>query len=208
MAIIRFHRGSTLVITIVLVSITVVAVTGCLEKTVLVPEVGGLSAAEAEKALHQADLEVDGEIDGRLPSDCFVRSTDPPAGREIKAGTRVTLEMAVTMPDLTGAGEANATAALGALGLEVVVSREYSESVGGGAVAKTTPAAGSECPAGIRVTLTVSKGSAYMTCPACGGRGWVTELTDCKENAFEWCRKEVKVSCENCSGTGKVLREP
>jgi len=202
---IRFSRGVAIAIALALLGAALLSLSGCMEKTVLVPRVEGMSEAEAKKALDEVGLVAEGDV--AAAGGCFVCYTEPPAGNEIKEGSPVQLVMAVEVPNLTGTIEPEAIEILGSMGLEVVVEREYDESVANGAVASLEPGAGTECCLSSPVKLIVSRGSKFITCPVCVGKGWVNEYSNCNDNGFKWCRDNVQVSCKNCSGTGKILRE-
>ena len=204
---IRFSRGAEVALVVLLVCAVLTSLPGCLEKTVLVPRVEGMSIAEAGKVLREAGLIVEGSGDVAAAGDFFVSSTEPPVGNEIKEGSPVRLVMAIEVPDLIGSVEPEAIEILGSLGLETVVERAYDESAAHGTVVSLEPGVGLECTLDTRVKMTVSKGSAFIACPICLGKGWVYEYSNCDDDSFKWCRDEVQVSCKNCNGTGKVPRD-
>jgi beta-lactam-binding protein with PASTA domain len=184
-----------------------ISLPGCLEKTVLVPRVDGMTIAEASKVLREVGLTVEGRGDVAAAGDCFVSYTEPPVGKEIKEGSPVRLVMAVEVPNLIGYVEPEAIETLGSLGLEVVVERAHDELAAHGTVVSLEPGVGMECTFDTRVKMKVSKGSAFATCPECLGTGWVYEYSNCDDDSFKWCRDEVQVSCKHCNGTGKVPRD-
>ena len=204
---IRFSRGAEVALVVLLVCAVLTSLPGCLEKTVLVPRVEGMSIAEAGKVLREAGLIVEGSGDVAAAGDFFVSSTEPPVGNEIKEGSPVRLVMAIEVPDLIGSVEPEAIEILGSLGLETVVERAYDESAAHGTVVSLEPGVGLECTLDTRVKMTVSKGSAFIACPICLGKGWVYEYSNCDDDSFKWCRDEVQASCKNCNGTGKVPRD-
>ncbi len=204
---IRFSRGVEVALVALLLCAVLISLPGCLEKTVLVPRVEGMSIAEAGKVLREAGVFVEGSGDVAAAGDFFVSSTEPPVGNEIKEGSPVRLVMAIEVPDLIGSVEPEAIEILGSLGLETVVERAYDESAAHGTVVSLEPGVGLECTLDTRVKMTVSKGSAFIACPICLGKGWVYEYSNCDDDSFKWCRDEVQVSCKNCNGTGKVPRD-
>ncbi len=204
---IRFSRGVEVALAVLLLCAVLISLPGCLEKTVLVPRVDGMSIAEASKVLRRAGLTVEGGGDVAADGDFFVSYTEPSVGNEIKEGSPVRLVMAVEVPDLIGSVEPEATEVLGSLGLEVVVERAYDESAAHGTVVSLEPGVGIECTLDTRVKMTVSKGSAFVTCSVCIGKGLVYEYSNCDDDAFKWCRDNVQVSCKNCNGTGKIPRD-
>lgn len=160
---------------------------------VTVPDLAGRSAAEAGPLLEAAGLAL-GDTGESFADDVapgLIVSSSPPGGEEIERGGAVDVVVsrgpeAVTVPPLVGAAEADAAAALQGLGLQVEVKRIFSEDVAVGVVCATCPAADSAVARGSSVLVTVSAGSAYAACPACGGRGTVSGT----------------VTCPDCGGTG------
>jgi serine/threonine protein kinase len=76
----------------------------------------------------------------------------------------------VTVPDLTGMTESQATAACKQLGLSLEVSdHDYSDSVGKGKIMSQTPKANSQVPKGRAIRVTISKGKNSTTVPSVVG---------------------------------------
>lgn len=186
------------VVILVLLALFLLAFSGCAKteapaRTAIVPELSGLALEEAGDLLAREGLAV-GSITQEFSDTVaagLVLSTLPAAGEEMEEGSPVDLVVSrgpelVTVPDLRGRPESEAAAALQALGLEVNVQRAYSESLLAGLVCVLDPAPGTQLKKGSAVTLTVSLGSAYVTCPTCGGRGTVT----------------VSETCHECGGSG------
>lgn len=156
--------------------------------TVLVPALGGMSVEDAEALLAEEGLSTGSfweEYSDSLPSGLIIR-TRPPEGDTVERGTAVDLVVSrgpepVSLPDLRGKSESEAVALLQGLGLQPNVRRSYDESVPAGLVCASDPVPGSNLGKGAAVTLTVSLGSAYVTCPACGGKGTVTVSETCPE---------------------------
>jgi eukaryotic-like serine/threonine-protein kinase len=144
-----------------------------------VPDVAGLSEAEARASLEAAELAV-GEVsrvfdeevaaeavisqavadsgavesDGTVPKGTQVDLvvSDGPAPREVPGG-------------LDGMTRANAEAALAEVQLVADVSQEYSDSVAAGVVMRSSPSGGAEVPRGAAVELVVSLGPAPIPVP-------------------------------------------
>ncbi|MEW6553485.1 MAG: PASTA domain-containing protein [Actinomycetota bacterium] len=158
-----------------------------------VPELAGLTTQDAEAILLEAGLEMavaDEVFHDTVPAGSIV-ATMPAAGEEVEAGSTVELTLSkgpdvLPVPSLLGSPEADALATLQAQGLQAEVVRDYSESVPGGSVIAMNPAPDTPLKRGSTVTLTVSLGSAYVTCGTCGGGGEVT----------------TTVTCPDCGGTG------
>ncbi|MCH4071957.1 Stk1 family PASTA domain-containing Ser/Thr kinase [Pseudoramibacter sp.] len=76
----------------------------------------------------------------------------------------------VTVPDLTGMTESQATAACKQLGLSLEVSdHDYSDSVGKGKIMSQTPKANSQVAKGRAIRVTISKGKNSTTVPSVVG---------------------------------------
>jgi beta-lactam-binding protein with PASTA domain len=131
--------------------------------TVAAPRLVGATVGEAQARLRQLGLawsvarmpsqEADGTVVGQSPS----------AGSRLRKGATVTLRVssgpaAVAVPDVTGLGEADARARLGAAGFEVVaVDEPTDDPAQDGVVGSQDPAGGAEAPERSTVTITVSR---------------------------------------------------
>lgn len=162
---------------------------------VTVRDLSGMSLEEAERQLQEMGLEV-GERTEEFSDTVeagMVISTDPPAGDEVEKGSSVTLVVSkgpemVTLPPLSGFPESEAVAALQSLGLQVEVWHNYSETVAAGLVMAVEPPADTQLAKGSKVIITVSLGTAYTTCPTCGGSGRITTTVTCPEcGGTGWC---------------------
>jgi beta-lactam-binding protein with PASTA domain len=131
---------------------------------VIVPDVIGQPAAEAEVAIQDAGLRISTQPESSLDLEPgLVIETDPPAGTEVAAGTTVSLFVStgpgrIVVPDVTGETEEAATTQLEDLGLAVEILEDASDEVEEGRVIATTPPAGTEVDQGTIVTMTVSSG--------------------------------------------------
>ena len=117
-----------------------------------VPDLRGLSPADAGAELREAALTVGGEraeYSSRIPAG-MVKGSDPRHGAQVKRDTAVTLVVSrgpapVDVPDVTGLSRDEATATLEALGLQVLVDegpvtpldRVYAQDPPGGTPAFT-----------------------------------------------------------------------
>jgi serine/threonine-protein kinase len=157
-------------------------------EVVPVPHLTGATTQEAQAFLQEAGLEM-GETRETYNDDVppgEVISTTPPYGEELEKGSTVALTISkgpemVPMPALLGSAEADALAALQAQGFQAEVQRDYNESVGAGLVCAMQPAPNAAVMRGSKVVVTVSQGSAYVTCSTCGGDGSVTAAVTCPE---------------------------
>lgn len=104
-----------------------------------------------------------------------VLGTDPPSGQIVHAGTPVTLIVSkgpapVTIPDVTGKSQADATSTLTSLGLKVASTGAFNDTVPEGNVISTTPAAGTPAHQGDTVKLIVSRGPHLFQVPDVVGK--------------------------------------
>lgn len=175
------------------------ALSGCARsetarRSIVIPDLVGKTLEEAGNVLGQEGLRV-GTVSEEYSDSLaagLVLYSHPSPGEEAEEGSAVDLAVSkgpelVTVPDLVGEPESEAVAVLQAQGLVASVQRAYNESVSAGLVCGQNPSTGTQLKKGSAVTLTVSLGSAYVTCPACGGRGWVT----------------VSETCPECGGSGE-----
>lgn len=144
-----------------------------------VPTLAGATREDAEAALAEAGLPlggVDEEYSDDVPAGVVIAST-PAAGEVVRHDTRVDVVVSagrepVELPDVTGATQADAAAALEAAGLAVGnVAEEYSDTVPEGTVISQEPAAGTtQLYRGDAVSLTVSLGPELFAVPDVVGR--------------------------------------
>ena len=144
-----------------------------------VPNVAGLSQADAEAALKAADLKIGTVTEASsdsVPAGLVISQT-PAAGERVKEEDRIDLVISsgpapaaatepamATVPDLTNNTQADAEAALTAAGLVLgAVSQQSSDTVPAGAVISQNPAAGSSANPGAAVDIVVSSGPAVIT---------------------------------------------
>jgi len=139
--------------------------------TVAVPSVIGATLETASSQIASAGLAVGAvtrQNSATIPADAVI-SSSPGAGGSVTVGTIVDLvvsagQATVTMPDVRGATQANATAKLTNVGLKVDVGQSYSGQPVGSVVSQG-PAGGATVPAGATVTISISKGPAPVTVP-------------------------------------------
>ncbi len=160
---------------------------------VQVPQLAGMTPQEAQERLGESGLEAGGirEVYSDAVNAGRIVSSSPSSGEEAAKGSAVALTVSkgpemVSVPALLGSTEADALAALQALGLQAEVQRVYNESMGAGLVCSTEPAPKTAIMRGSKVAVTVSLGSAYVACGTCGGDGTAVSV----------------VTCPECGGTG------
>lgn len=132
-----------------------------------VPNVVGLSQADAEKTIKDAGFEVGSvtEIYSETIESGKVISTDPKAGESADEGTSINLTISkgteeVDVPDLRGMTEEEALRTLSRSGFEGVAGAAvYSDKYYEGTVAKQSPKFGGKAERGSKITYYLSKGA-------------------------------------------------
>ena len=140
--------------------------------TVLVPDVTGLSRADAEASVTQ-----DGDLsyvestafDEQVPQGEVITS-NPPVGTELSKGSDVTVVVSkgperYEVPDLTGRTADQARASLDSRHLTLGTTSEAYEIV------STSPAAGTEVTRDAQVSLVISRGPEPVAVPTVTGQG-------------------------------------
>jgi len=142
-----------------------------------VPDVSGLSVAQAEARLRAAGLApVEGEaVFSHTVPGGFVVTTRPPTGTRIRTRSRVVVISSkgphlVGVPDVRGQPEADAKQALQDDGFTVNVARDFSDSVSKGSVISQNPDPGTRYEMGQAVTITVSRGPEQVQIPDLSGQ--------------------------------------
>jgi beta-lactam-binding protein with PASTA domain len=157
---VKVRRGS---------EVGVTASTG--KPTVAVPAVVGIEFKVASSTIASAGLVV-GTVTQQnsttFPADTVITQR-PSAGQQLTAGSPVDLTVSagqakVTMPDVRGLSQTNATSKLTGLGLLVDAGSAYANQPSG-IVVTQGPAPGSAVPTGSTVTISVSKGPAPVKVP-------------------------------------------
>ena len=146
-------------------TVNVVISSGEEAKTTTIPNVVGMSEADAEKALQDKNLVV--KKGDPVYSDNVeqgeVVSVSPSEGAEVKEGTTVTLVISkgnqpATVPKLTGKSQSDAEAALSQAGLSGNATEDYSDTVEEGVIISQDTDAGKEVSKGTTIGYVVSKG--------------------------------------------------
>ena len=154
---------------------------------VAVPSLVGVPLATATTQLDSAGLvvgTVDHQNSDNIQTDAVISST-PAAGTQVAVGTSINLVVSsgkktVTVPDVRGQSQANATAALNNAGLKVQTGTAYSSSQPAGDVISQSPAQGTVVGVGSTVTIQVSQGSTPVKVPDIVGNGGVA-VSDAKQ---------------------------
>ncbi|AWB80954.1 Stk1 family PASTA domain-containing Ser/Thr kinase [Corynebacterium yudongzhengii] len=158
-----------------------------------VPDVSGLTRAEATRQLEELgfEVEVEEEPSSEVDEDRVIR-TNPTAGSELRVGTTVTLiassgERMTTVPDLSGLTPAQARTALDEAGLRLnpQVDEDSSDSVPEGSIIRQSPAPGEEASEGDEVSVTVSTGPELARVPDLTGATWAEAQNTLRSLGFE-----------------------
>ena len=155
--------------------VSVVVSTG--PASVGVPDVRGLTSAEAEHKLERAHFEpgVQNRSSATVPSGKVI-STEPSQGVPLLAGSPVTVFVStgppqVEVPTVTGQSEAEARGSLRAAGLDVgAVTKREEAGQAAGTVLSQSPSAGSSVRSGEAVSLVVAKASQEIAVPRVVGK--------------------------------------
>lgn len=137
-----------------------------------VPDVRGSTPTEATEAIVAAGLASGGRVeafDVEVPAG-QVAATEPAIGSNVPPETRVDLVVSkgpepVELEDVTGRKQAVAVKRLEGAGLQVTVTKEFSDSIAEGRVVSMTPKAGKVVNAGSTVAIVVSKGPPPVEVP-------------------------------------------
>lgn len=161
-------------------AVIVMALLGGPPKQVMVPDLKGLTVAEAEKRLEAEGLKlrVGGrEYDADAPEDTISR-TDPHAGKRVKTGRVVQVVISVgprtvVMPDVTGLTLVAAERRVHDAGLTVEEVRRKASEVAQDIVLEQHPTAGGEVGRDEGVVLVASGGEKFGMMEAPDGPPWV-----------------------------------
>jgi len=147
--------------------VNVTVSTGVAKTTV--PALKGLSLDEASRLLSEAQLKLGkrSEKTSTRPAGTVLDS-DPAEGTNVDTGTAVNLVVssgAVSVPDVTGASQTDATNTLKGAGFKVLVVKSKTNDVAPGTVFSQSPKAGTSAPLGSTVTITIAEALPIVTTP-------------------------------------------
>ncbi|MCI2127463.1 MAG: Stk1 family PASTA domain-containing Ser/Thr kinase [Olsenella sp.] len=153
---------------------------------------------QAGDSVYNADVEVG-----------HVAEQEPAAGASAKAGDTITYHLSqgaeqVSVPNVVGDTQADATSALKNEGFSVNVVQSSSSSVDKGHVISSNPSAGTSADKGSTVTITVSTGPASVSVPNVVGYDESSAEAALKNAGFD-----VSVTTEQSStvAKGKVIKQ-
>ncbi|HTA14247.1 MAG TPA: PASTA domain-containing protein, partial [Solirubrobacteraceae bacterium] len=140
------------------------------------PNVNGKKSDAATKILREKGFQptVQKQSSDTVASGLVI-STDPAAGIEVQVGSPVTVFVSsgpeeVSVPEVTGESQADATATLAAAGLKVTVAKREVAEPAAGTVISQTPGAGSQLKVGGQVTITVAQAPKQAPVPSVVGQ--------------------------------------
>jgi serine/threonine-protein kinase len=147
-----------------------------------VPELTGLSPAEAEAALGEVGLALgeQGQESSDTVQEGLVVTQSPAPGVEVREESAVAVNISTgpelyPVPDVTGGGVQEAQAELAEAGFSLgSQTGESSDEVPEGGIISQDPAAGTGAEAGTAVGVTVSTGPEVIVVPNVVGQDWVT----------------------------------
>ncbi len=174
----------------------------------VVPNVVGRSVGDAQAKLAAAGFksQVFSQVNKAPNGEVFGQS--PAGNKKAKKGSTVILNVSsgpgtVTLPDVSGMTEKEATQELEALGLEVKVEREYDSDISKGKATRTVPGNGEKADKGSEVQLYISRGPKQVEVPSVVGQD-----VDAATKTLEDAGFEVSTTEENSSeDEGQVLEQ-
>jgi beta-lactam-binding protein with PASTA domain len=144
---------------------------------VALPDVYNKRAQDATKILREKGFQptVQSQSSDTVAKDRVI-STNPSADTEVQVGGPVTVLVSsgpqeVSVPEVTGEPQANATATLAAAGLKVVVVKREVAEPAAGTVVSQSPTANSQLKLGGEVTIVVAQALKKVGAPSVVGEG-------------------------------------
>jgi serine/threonine protein kinase len=140
------------------------------------PNVNGKTSSEAVKILRDKGFQPTTQSQSSESVEKGrVISTDPAAGIEVQVGSPVSVFVSsgpkeVSVPEVTGESQADATATLAAAGLKVSVSKREVAEPSAGTVISQTPGAGTQLKVGAPVTIVVAQALKQTPAPSVVGQ--------------------------------------
>src|ERR671931_2870462 len=177
--------------------VTIVVSTGVPKTTV--PDVVGMDYADAVDALNQAHLNArKREVFSKKPAGQVV-AQNPAAQEVVPEDSTIVLKVSkgqetVSVPEVVGRSEADATAILHGAGFAVQSVSSPSDTTPQGIVTTQSPNAGTEATKGSTVTITVSSGPSSATVPNVVGEQEETARDDLENAGFKVKVEKVPVT--------------
>jgi serine/threonine-protein kinase len=178
--------------------------------SVRVPDVQGLSFDEAQTTLQDKGLNVVRRDEASDDVDAGkVTRTNPPAEAPVERNSNVEVFVSsgsapVSVPDVTGADQVEATQTLNNAGLRVQKASKASSSVPAGTVIDSNPGAGTQVARGSTVTINVSTGPEQVQVPNVIGQTQSSATQQLTGAGLDVRVVQVPSSAPN---TGKVITQ-
>ena len=140
------------------------------------PNVNGKGSAEAVKILREKGFQPTTQSQSSESVEKGrVISTDPAPGTEVQVGSPVTVFVSsgpkeVSVPEVTGETQADATATLAAAGLKVTVSKREVAEPAAGTVISQSPGSGTQVKVGSQATIVVAQALKKTAAPSVVGQ--------------------------------------
>jgi serine/threonine-protein kinase len=177
---------------------------------VKVPDVVGLDFEEAQSTLQDAGLNVVREEEASDDVEAGkVTRTNPPADATVERDSSVTVFVSsgsapVSVPDVSGMDQVEATQTLNNAGLRVQKQSKASSSVPAGTVIDSSPSAGTQVARGSTVTINVSTGPEQVQVPNVIGQSQSAATSTLTGAGLDVRVVQVPSSPSN---TGKVIAQ-
>jgi serine/threonine-protein kinase len=145
---------------------SIAIVIAAIRPKVSVPNLVGLSTAEAGRTITSAGLvaQISRRYSDATPQDTVIDQI-PPAGQSVLVGSSVNISISLgpqstteTLPDLAGMSQTDAVNKVVSLGLTAHVSNSFSSTVAAGQVIEQVPAAGQSVAPGTAIGINLSAG--------------------------------------------------
>ena len=174
---------------------------------VTVPGVVNLDVTAATAALEAEGFEVKTEFtnDPNAPANQVI-AQDPAAGEEADEGSTVTLTVSqgpepVTVPDVTGKSQTEASQILSQAGFVVNAVPEENDEVEEGLVISQDPPANEEVPRGSQITIKVSSGAGTVPIPDVTGQTEADAIANLNAAGFTNVTSQSEASADQPAGT-------
>ncbi|MGA7704262.1 MAG: Stk1 family PASTA domain-containing Ser/Thr kinase [Solirubrobacteraceae bacterium] len=175
------------------------------------PDVNGKSSSEAMKILRDAGFQPTTQSQASESVEKGrVISTNPAAGIEVQVGSPVTVLVSsgpkeVSVPEVTGETQADATATLAAAGLKVSVSKREVAEPSAGTVISQTPGGGTQVKVGGGVTIVVAQTLKKVAAPSVVGQSEAQAIATLTSAGFS--SNTVSRSVTDPSKVGIVVQQ-
>ena len=170
-----------------------------------VPNEVGKASLDAVQDLNSANLKASvHQVPSNQPADT-VLAQDPPAGKKVKQGTVVRINVSkgpqpITVPDVTGLPFDQAASQLQGLGFSVARNDVQSDQPANTVVAES-PGPSTTAPKGSTVTLSVSKGPATTPVPDVTSQDPDTATATLEASGFKVARTQQDTADPNLDNT-------